>query len=119
MRIDHVIRSHSGSRICGVILEFPVMAAGRVIGSASREPAALRRPFRAPLFNEKEYFYRARVLRRARKEATSAGRPERPAARVTSEKVAALAARCEPLTWYAAFAHHNAAQLHARGVVPI
>ena len=78
------------------------MAAGRVIGSASREPAALRRPFLVPLFNEKEYFYRARVLRRARKVAASTGRPESPVAYVCSDEVAALAARCDYLEWYVA-----------------
>ena len=56
------------------------MAAGGAAGSASRELPAPRRPVRAPLlFNEKEYFYRARVLRRARKAVVSAGRPDRPA----------------------------------------
>ena len=74
---SRLIRSHSGSRIRGVILDLPIMAAGGAAGSVSREPVALRRSDRAPLYNEKrkripsynekEYFYRARVLRRARK----------------------------------------------------
>ena len=46
----------------------------------------------ASLFNEKEYFYRARVLRRARKEAALAGRQERFAAHEISKEIAALAA---------------------------
>ena len=70
---SRLIRNHSGSRICGVILDLPTMAAGGASGSASREPVASRRPIRAPLFNEKEYFYRARVLRRAQKVAGAEG----------------------------------------------
>ena len=46
----------------------------------------------ASLFNEKAYFYRARVLRRARKEAALAGRQERFAAHEISKEIAALAA---------------------------
>ena len=83
MRIVHVLSVAilaQGSRIRKVILELPVMAAGGAAGSASRELPAPRRPVLAPLlFNEKEYFYRARVLRRARKAVVSAGRPDRPA----------------------------------------
>ena len=108
------IRSHFASRICGVILELLVIAAGGVSRSASRDPVAPRRPFRAPLFNKKEDFYRARVLRRGRKVAAPAGRPERPAAMVSSEEAAALPARCDYLEWHAALAHHTAAQLHER-----
>ena len=69
------------------------MAAGGASCFASRDPVVPRRPFLAPLFNEKEYFYRARVLRRARKVAAAAERPERRAAMVSSEEAAALAAR--------------------------
>ena len=75
---------------------------------------APRRPFRAPLFNEKEHFYCARVLSRARKVAAAAGRPVRPAAMVSSEEAAALAARCDYFEWHAALAHHAAAPLHER-----
>ena len=112
---SRLIRSHSGSRIRKVILELPVMAAGGAAGSASRELPAPRRPVRAPLlFNEKEYFYRARVLRRARKEAVSAGRPDRPAVQVSSQEIADLFARCAYLEWCAASAHQHAAHLHER-----
>ena len=93
------------------------MAAGSDVGSASRELLAPRRTVRAPLaslFNEKEYFYRARVLRRARKEAALAGRQERFAAHEISKEIAALAARCDYLEGCAAFAHHHAAHLHER-----
>ena len=70
------------------------MAAGGAAGSASREVPP-RTPVRAPLLlNEKEYFYRARVLRRARKEAVSAGRPDRPAVQVSSQICLPVA-----LTW--------------------
>ena len=90
------------------------MAAGGAFNSASREFVAPRRPVRGPLFNEKEYFYRARVLRRARKVAASTGRPESPVAYVCSDEVAALAARCDYLEWYVALAQQNAVQLHQR-----
>ena len=93
------------------------MAASRDVGSASRELLALRRPVRAPLaslFNEKQYFYRTRVLRRARKAAALAGRQERFAAHEISKEIAALAARCDYLEGCAAFAHHHAAHLHER-----
>ena len=66
------------------------------------------------MFNEKEYFYRARVLYRARKVAAAARRPERPAAMVSSEETVASAARCDYLEWHAGLAHHTAAQLHER-----
>ena len=46
----------------------------------------------ASLFNEKECFYRARVLRRARKGAVLAERQERFAAHEISKEIAALAA---------------------------
>ena len=70
------------------------MAAGGASCFASRDPVVPRRPFLAPLFNEKEYFYRARVLRRAWKEAVSAGRPDRPAVQVSSQICLPVA-----LTW--------------------
>ena len=90
------------------------MAAGKSFGSASREPRAPRRSFGAPCFNEKKYFYRARVLRRARRVAASAGRQEHREAVMTSDEAAALVSRCYQAEWSAAVAHYNVAQLHQR-----
>ena len=80
------------------------MAAGGASGSVSREPVALRRSDRAPLYNEKrkripsynekEYFYRARVLRRARKMAAAGERHGQTMSTVSTEEAAALAVRC-------------------------
>ena len=56
-------------------------------------------------FNEKEFFYRARVLRRARKQTASAGWTGRFQAMVASEEVAALETRCQYLEWATAVAH--------------
>ena len=108
------IRSHSGLRIRAHILEYAFMAAVGDPVCASRGPVGSRRPSRAPLYNEKEFFYRQRALRRARKLSASAGRSEIPAATSSSDQVAALAARCSYLEWAAAVAHRNAAQLHER-----
>ena len=90
------------------------MAAGRASVSASREQVASRRPTRAPFFNEKEYFYRARVLRRARKVAASAGRQQHRETVMTSDEAAALVSRCYQAEWSAAVAHYSVAQLHQR-----
>ena len=90
------------------------MAAGRASVSASREQVASRRPTRAPFFNEKEYFYRQRVLRRARKMAASFARSGIPASMVSLDTAAALAVRCSQLEWSAAVAHYNASFLHER-----
>ena len=64
--------------------------------------------------NEKEFFYRARMLRRARKQIASAGWTGRFQAMGASEEVAALATRCQYLEWTTAVAHSNVAQLHER-----
>ena len=104
------IRSHSGSSRS----YFAYMAAGRASVSASREQVASRRPTRAPFFNEKEYFYRARVLRRARKVAATAGRQQHRETVMTSVEAAALVSRCYQAEWSAAVAHYNVAQLHQR-----
>ena len=90
------------------------MAAGRASVSASREQVASRRPTRAPFFNEKEYFYRQRVLRRARKMTASFDRSGIPAGMVSLDTAAALAVRCSQLEWSAAVAHYNASFLHER-----
>ena len=90
------------------------MAASSSSGSASRETRAPRRSFGAPFFNEKEYFYRARVLRRARKVAASAGRQQHRETVMTSDEAAALVSRCYQAEWSAAVAHYNVAQLHQR-----
>ena len=90
------------------------MAAGRTFVSASRESIAPRRTSRSPLFNEKEYFYRARVLRRMRKMAASVARPVNTAALVSTEDAAALALRCYNLEWAAAVANYNVAQFQER-----
>ena len=90
------------------------MAAGSSSGSASRETRAPRRSFGAPFFNEKEYFYRARVLRRARKVAASPGRQQHRETVMTSDEAAALVSRCYQAEWSAAVAHYNVAQLHQR-----
>ena len=90
------------------------MAAGRASVSASREQVASRRPTRAPFFNEKEYFYRQRVLRRARKMTASFDRSGIPASMVSLDTAAALAVRCSQLEWSAAVAHYNASFLHER-----
>ena len=121
---SRLIRSHSGSRIRGVILDLPTMAAGGASGSVSREPVALRRSDRAPLYNEKrkripsynekEYFYRARVLRRARKMAAAGERHGQTMPTVSTEEAAALAVRCYNMEWAAAVAHYNVAQLQER-----
>ena len=104
------IRSHSGSSRS----YFAYMAAGRASVSASREQVASRRPTRAPFFNEKEYFYRQRVLRRARKMTASFDRSGIPAGMVSLDTAAALAVRCSQLEWSAAVAHYNASFLHER-----
>ena len=91
------------------------MAGGGSHVSASREPSAARRPIRAPLvYNEKEYFYRQRVLRRARKMSASPGRPGLPPTLGSPDTAAALLLRCSNLEWSAAVAHYNAAQLYER-----
>ena len=91
------------------------MAAGGSHVSAFREPSAARRPIRAPLvYNEKEYFYRQRVLRRARKMSASSGRPGLPPTLGSPDTAAALLLRCSNLEWSAAVAHYNAAQLYER-----
>ena len=90
------------------------MAAGRTLVSATRESIAPRRTSRSPLFNEKEYFYRARVLRRMRKMAASAARPVNTAVLVSMEDAAALALRCYNLEWAAAVANYNVAQFQER-----
>ena len=90
------------------------MAAGSSSGSASRETRAPRRSFGAPFFNEKEYFYRARVLRRARKMAASFDQSGLPAAMEMAATAAALADRYSQLEWSAAVAHFNATRLHER-----
>ena len=90
------------------------MAAGRTFVSASRESIVPRRTFRSPLFNEKEYFYHARVLRRMRKMAASAARPVNTAVLVSTEDAAALALRCYNLEWAAAVANYNVAQFQER-----
>ena len=91
------------------------MAGGGSHVSASREPSAARRPIRAPLvYNEKEYFYRQRVLRRARKMSASSGRPGLPPTLGSPDTAAALLLRCSNLEWSAAVAHYNAAQLYER-----
>ena len=90
------------------------MASGRASVSASRESGASQRPVWAPLFNEKEYFYRQRVLRRARKMAASFDQSGLPAAMGMPATAAALAVRCSQLVWIAAVAHYNATQLHER-----
>ena len=56
-------------------------------------------------FNEKEFFYRSRVLRRAQKQAAAADWTGRCPVLVSSEEVAALANRCQQLEWAAAVAH--------------
>ena len=111
---SRLIRSHSGSRIRGVILDLPIMAAGGAAGSVSREPVALRRSDRAPLYNEKEYFYRKRVLRRMQKVAGSACRPVLPGLKEQTEEVAALVARCSLLEWSAAVSQYNVSNLEER-----
>ena len=88
------IRSHSGSSRS----YFAYMAAGRASVSASREQVASRRPTRAPFFNEKKYFYRQRVLRRARKMTASFDRSGIPAGMVSLDTAAVLAVRCS-LNW--------------------
>ena len=65
-------------------------------------------------FNEKEFFYRSRVLRRAQKQAAAADWTGRCPVLVSSEEVAALANRCQQLEWAAAVAHYNVTQLHER-----
>ena len=90
------------------------MAAGRASVSASREQVASRRPTRAPFFNEKEYFYGQRVLRRARKITAAFDRSGIPAGMVSLDTAAALAVRCSQLEWSAAVAHYNASFLHER-----
>ena len=90
------------------------MGAGRTFVSASRESIVPRRTFRSPLFNEKEYFYHARVLRRMRKMAASAVRPVNTAVLVSTEDAAALALRCYNLEWAAAVANYNFAQFQER-----
>ena len=90
------------------------MAAGRESLSASRVRVVPRRPFWAVPFNEKEFFYRARVLRRAQKQAAAASWTGRCPVLVSSEEVAALANRCQQLEWAAAVAHYNVTQLHER-----
>ena len=90
------------------------MAAGRTFVSASRESIVPRRTFRSPLFNEKEYFYHARVLRRMRKMAASAVRPVNTAVLVSTEDADALALRCYNLEWAAAVANYNVAQFQER-----
>ena len=91
------------------------MAGGGSHVSASREPSAARRPIRAPLvYNEKEYFYRQRVLRRARKMSASSGRLGLPPTLGSPDTAAALLHRCSNLEWSAAVAHYNAAQLYER-----
>ena len=90
------------------------MAAGRGSLSASRVLVVPRRPSRAVPFNEKEFFYRARVLRRAQKHAAAASWTGRCPVLVSSEEVAALANRCQQLEWAAAVAHYNVTQLHER-----
>ena len=114
MRIDPVIRSHSGSRIFRGILVSATMAAGRTFVSASRESIVPRRTFRSPLFNEKEYFYRKRVLRRMQKVAGSACRPVLPGLKEQTEEVAALVARCSLLEWSAAVSQYNVSNLEER-----
>ena len=81
------------------------MAAGGASVSASREPVVPRRPFRPIPFNEKEFFYRSLVLRRAQKQAAAADWTGRCPVLVSSEEVAALANRCQQLEWAAAVAH--------------
>ena len=90
------------------------MAAGRESLSASRVRVVPRRPFWAVPFNEKEFFYRSRVLRRAQKQAAAADWTGRCPVLVSSEEVAALANRCQQLEWAAAVAHYNVTQLHER-----
>ena len=90
------------------------MAAGGDSVSASRELVVPRRPSKAIPFNEKDFFYCSRVLRRARKQAASGDGTGRFPASVSTEEVAALAIRCQQLEWAAAVAHYNAAQLHER-----
>ena len=90
------------------------MASGRASVSASRESGASQRPVWAPLFNEKEYFYRQRVLRRARKMAASFDQSGLPAAMEMAATAAALADRYSQLEWSAAVAHFNATRLHER-----
>ena len=90
------------------------MAAGRGSLSASRVLVVPRRPSRAVPFNEKEFFYRSRVLRRAQKQAAAADWTGRCPVLVSSEEVAALANRCQQLEWAAAVAHYNVTQLHER-----
>ena len=100
------------------------MAAGGASGSVSREPVALRRSDQAPLYsvkrkripsyNEKEYFYRARVLRRARKVAAAGERHGQTMSTVSTEEAAALAVRCYNMEWAAAVANYNVAQLQGR-----
>ena len=91
------------------------MAAGGSHVSAFREPSAARRPIRAPLvYNEKEYFYRQRVLRRTQKISASSGRPGLPPTLGSPAPAAALLLRCSNLEWSAAVAHYNAAQLYER-----
>ena len=104
------IRSHSGSSRS----YFAYMAAGRASVSASREQVASRRPTRAPFVNEKEYVYRQKVLRRARKMAASFDQSGLPAVMEMPATAAALAVRCSQLEWIAAVAHYNATQLHER-----
>ena len=89
------------------------MAAGREHVSASREPVGSR-SFRVPLFNEKEYFYRKRVLRRMQKVAGSACRPALPVLKEQTEEVAALVARCSLLEWSAAVSQYNVSNLEER-----
>ena len=90
------------------------MAAGRESLSASRVRVVPRRPFWAVPFNEKEFFYRSLVLRRAQKQAAAADWTGRCPVLVSSEEVAALANRCQQLEWAAAVAHYNVTQLHER-----
>ena len=90
------------------------MSAGSSSGSASRETRAPRRSFGAPFFNEKEYFYHQRVLRRARKMTASFDRSGIPAGMVSLDTGAVLAVRCSQLEWSAAVAQYNASFLHER-----
>ena len=111
---SRLIRSHSGSRF-GVLslLRLPSWLQAESL-SASRVRVVPRRPFWAVPFNEKEFFYRSRVLRRARKQAASADWTGRCPVLVSSEEVAALANRCQQLEWAGAVAHYNVTQRHER-----
>ena len=114
VRIDPVIRSHSGSRICVVILEYPswlqavplVLLPGRLglLGGLSGHRSSTRKSI-----STAHGFCVGRGRWPLRLGGSNTAK-----SLMTSDEAAALVSRCYQAEWSAAVAHYNVAQLHQR-----